>query len=107
MPVHGFKYGFEWNDISSTKGSEVNDVIEDISGTTKTNFSGGILGGLSNGNDIYCEVVFKPLQSTIYETQKSINKKGRKVEFKAMEGMMLVLCQERFLLLESMMKLYL
>ena len=80
--VHGYKYGFDGIDISTAKGSEVNDVIEDISGTTKTNFSGGITGGLSNGNDIYCEVAFKPV-STIMQTQKSINKKGEKVKFKA------------------------
>ena len=80
--VHGYKYGFDGLDISSAKGSEVNDIIEDIGGTTKTNFSGGITGGLSNGNDIYCEVAFKPV-STILQTQKSINKKGDVVEFKA------------------------
>ena len=81
--VHGYKYGFDGLDISTAKGSEVNDVIEDIGGATKTNFSGGIIGGLSNGNDIYCEVAFKPV-STILQTQKSINKKGDVVEFKAM-----------------------
>ena len=80
--VHGYKYGFDGLDISTAKGSEVNDVIEGIDGATKTNFSGGITGGLSNGNDICCEVAFKPV-STILKTQKSINKKGEEVEFKA------------------------
>ena len=80
--VHGFKYGFEGFDISTAKGSEVNDVFIEKDGATKTNFSGGILGGISNGNDIYCELAFKPV-STIMQTQKSINKKGEEVEFKA------------------------
>ena len=64
MLVHGYKYGFDGLDISAAKGSEVNDVIVDIGGATKTNFSGGITGGLSNGNDIYCEVLLsRSLQS--------------------------------------------
>ena len=80
--VHGYKYGFEGLDICSTKGSEVNDVLLDIDGSTKTNFSGGILGGISTGNDIYCEIAFKPV-STIMQSQRSINKKGDVVEFNA------------------------
>ena len=79
--VHGFKYGFEGVDISTAKASEVNDVLIEKDGATKTNFSGGILGGISNGNDIYCELAFKPV-ATIMQTQKSINKKGEEVEFK-------------------------
>ena len=77
--VHGFKYGFGGLDISSSKGSEVNDIIIDEDGNTKTTFSGGIQGGISNGNDIYCEVVFKPV-ATIMQSQKSINKEGVAVE---------------------------
>ena len=48
----------EWI-LLPAKGSEVNDIIIDASGKTKTNFSGGVQGGISNGNDIYCEVAFK------------------------------------------------
>lgn len=77
--VHFFKYGFLGLDISSSKGSKVNDIIIDVDGDTKTNFSGGIQGGISNGNDIYCEVAFKPV-STIMQSQKSINKDGVEVE---------------------------
>ena len=77
--VHEFKYGFGGLDISTSKGSEVNDVIIDEDGNTKTTFSGGIQGGISNGNDIYCEVVFKPV-ATIMQSQKSINKEGVAVE---------------------------
>ena len=79
--VHGFKYGFLGVDISSSKGSEVNDTIIDESGKTKTNFSGGIQGGISNGNDIYCEVAFKPV-ATIMQKQESIDVNGKKVEIK-------------------------
>jgi chorismate synthase len=79
--VHGFKYGFGRVDISSSKGSEVNDTIIDESGKTKTNFSGGIQGGISNGNDIYCEVAFKPV-ATIMQNQNTIDATGNKVEIK-------------------------
>jgi len=77
--VHGFKYGFEGVDISSSRGSEVNDVVLDESGKTKANFSGGIQGGISNGNDIYCEVAFKPV-ATIMQKQNTIDKDGNAVE---------------------------
>jgi len=77
--VHGFKYGFGGVDISASKGSEVNDSLVDASGKTKTNFSGGIQGGISNGNDIYCEVAFKPV-ATIMQKQNTIDKAGNKVE---------------------------
>lgn len=77
--VHSFKYGFDGIDISSSKGSEVNDMLIDESGVTKTNYSGGIQGGISNSNDIYCEVAFKPV-STIMQKQRTINKDGVLVE---------------------------
>jgi chorismate synthase len=80
--VHGFKYGFAGLDIFSSKGSEVNDSIVDASGKTKTNFSGGIQGGISNGNDIYCEVAFKPV-ATIMQKQITIDKNGDKIDIKA------------------------
>ena len=73
--VHAFKYGFEGVDISSSRGSEVNDILVDRNGMTKTNYSGGIQGGISNGNDIYCEVSFKPV-ATIMKEQKMIRKDG-------------------------------
>jgi chorismate synthase len=79
--VHGFKYGFGGVNISSSKGSEVNDNIVDASGKTKTNYSGGIQGGISNGNDIYCEVAFKPV-ATIMQKQNTIDAAGNKVEIK-------------------------
>ena len=79
--VHGFKYGFEGIDIFSSKGSEVNDILLDKRGKTKANFSGGIQGGISNGNDIYCEVDFKPV-ATLMNKQNTINSEGYKVEIR-------------------------
>ena len=74
--VHAFKYGFEDTEISSSQGSKVNDVLVDESGVTKTNYSGGIQGGISNGNDIFCEISFKPV-STIMKQQNTINVDGK------------------------------
>ena len=80
--VKAFKLGFENQDISSSLGSQVNDIIIDKTGKTKTNFSGGIQGGISNGNDIYCEISFKPV-STLMINQESINLNGNKIILKA------------------------
>ena len=61
------------------KGSEHNDVIVNEGGKIKTatNYSGGIQGGISNGEDIYFNVAFKPV-ATIMNDQESINTKGEK-----------------------------
>ena len=75
--VKGFHYGM--SEMSSSLGSEVNDILEDISGSTRTNNSGGIQGGISNGNDIYFDIFFKPV-STIMQKQTSIDRDGKKVE---------------------------
>lgn len=45
-------------------GSEHNDAIIDAAGTTKTNFAGGINGGITNGNELYFDVAVKPPSST-------------------------------------------
>ncbi|WGH25677.1 MAG: chorismate synthase [Candidatus Shikimatogenerans bostrichidophilus] len=77
--VKGFEYGSGFK-CTKMKGSEHNDVyIKD--NKTKTNYSGGIQGGISNGMDIYFNVAFKPV-STIKKTQYSLNKKNEKVKFK-------------------------
>ena len=77
--VHAFKYGFDQIDVSSSKGSQVNDIFEDKYGLTVSNNSGGIQGGISNGNDIYCEISFKPV-STLMQKQKSVDNEGNKVD---------------------------
>ena len=79
--VKGFEYGFKDKDIVSSLGSEVNDIIINADGKTKSNHSGGIQGGISNGNDIYFRVKFKPV-STIMKDQESIDKNGKKVIIK-------------------------
>ena len=69
----GFEYGtgFEGAKMS---GSVQNDIFN-ADGTTKTNYSGGIQGGISNGMDIYFRVAFKPV-STLMMPQESIDNVG-------------------------------
>ena len=76
--VHAFKYGFEGINVGNSRGSKVNDLILNNKGTTKTNYSGGIQGGISNGNDIYCEVSFKPV-ATLMQDQETIDIEGSKI----------------------------
>ena len=72
----GFEYGSGFCGAKMT-GKEHNDLFnEDFS--TKTNLSGGIQGGISNGMDIYFRVAFKPV-ATILRPQESIDKEGNKV----------------------------
>ena len=78
--VKGFEYGSGFAGASK-KGSTHNDLYNE-DGTTKTNYSGGVQGGISNGMDIYFNVAFKPV-ATIMQNQETIDKKGEKV---VMEG---------------------
>ena len=75
--VKGFEIGSGFDSITK-KGSELNDIFN-MDGTTKTNHSGGIQGGISNGMPISFRVAFKPV-ATIMQAQESINKDGEKVE---------------------------
>jgi chorismate synthase len=59
------------------KGSEHNDIINP-DGSTQTNMSGGIQGGISNGMDIYFRVGFKP-PATLMQPQESIDTQGQSV----------------------------
>jgi len=74
--VKGFEIGSGFSAVSM-KGSEHNDVFvtKDNLVTTKTNFSGGVQGGISNGMDIVFRVAFKPV-ATIMRDQESIDKDG-------------------------------
>lgn len=69
----GFEYGRGFDGARSL-GSEHNDIFN-ADGTTKTNNSGGIQGGISNGMDIMFRVAFKPV-ATILQVQQSIDKQG-------------------------------
>lgn len=75
--VKGFEYGSGFCG-AKMKGSEHNDIFNP-DGTTKTNLSGGIQGGISNGMDIYFRVAFKPV-ATIMQAQQTIDKEGNIVE---------------------------
>ncbi|MBL6647866.1 MAG: chorismate synthase [Flavobacteriaceae bacterium] len=75
--VKGFEFGSGFNG-TKLKGSEHNDSFES-NGTTKTNNSGGIQGGISNGMDIYFSVAFKPV-ATIMKSQKTIDSSNNEVE---------------------------
>lgn len=81
--VKGFEFGHGF-ESASMKGSELNDEFEikNKKVVTKTNFSGGIQGGISNGSTIYFNVAFKPV-STIKMQQNTVNKDSKEVNFKA------------------------
>ena len=91
--VKGFEYG-EGFESATKRGSELNDVFvpatDDISHlspltshlSTKTNHSGGIQGGISNGQDIYFKVAFKPV-ATILTEQKTVDLEGNPATFTA------------------------
>ncbi len=74
--VKGFELGSGFEGVKM-RGSKHNDSIENVDGEirTTTNHSGGIQGGISNGEDIYFNVAFKPV-ATIMQDQSSIDKEG-------------------------------
>jgi len=80
--VKGFEYGSGFEGVKMY-GSQHNDSFQSEDGkvTTSTNHSGGIQGGISNGQDIYFNVAFKPI-ATIMNDQESIDKDGNKVTVK-------------------------
>ena len=75
--VKGFEYGSGFDGVKM-KGSEHNDKFNP-DGSTQTNFSGGVQGGISNGMDIYFNVAFKPV-ATLLQGYETIDKEGNKVE---------------------------
>lgn len=74
--VKGFEYGSGFEGVKM-KGSEHNDSYNN-DGTTSTNRSGGVQGGISNGMDIYFNIAFKPV-ATVLQAYETINKEGEKV----------------------------
>lgn len=89
--VKGFEYGEGFAGVTA-RGSEQNDIFvpsasvtEDLRSpaiTTVTNHSGGIQGGISNGQDIYFRVAFKPV-ATILQEQQTVDKEGNATTLKA------------------------
>lgn len=81
--THGFDYGRGFEGVAM-KGSELNDPFMNDGGKiiTKTNHSGGIQGGISNGQDIYFRVLFKPV-ATIAKKQETLDINANEVELSA------------------------
>lgn len=75
--VKGFEYGSGFAGVAM-KGSQHNDMFN-ADGTTKTNRSGGVQGGISNGMDIYFNVAFKPV-ATVLQGYETIDKDGNAVK---------------------------
>jgi len=74
--VKGFEYGSGFEGVT-LRGSKHNDEFVNEAGKirTKTNHSGGVQGGISNGEDIYFNVAFKPV-ATIMQDQNTVDKEG-------------------------------
>lgn len=72
----GFEYGEGFNCVNS-RGSLQNDIFHSDNGkiSTESNHSGGIQGGISNGEDIYFRTAFKPV-ATILQEQNTIDRNG-------------------------------
>jgi chorismate synthase len=74
--VKGFEYGSGFDGVT-LRGSQHNDEFYNDGNRirTKTNYSGGVQGGISNGEEIYFNVAFKPV-ATIMQDQPSVDKEG-------------------------------
>ena len=81
--VKGFEYGEGFADVTA-RGSEQNDIFYNNNGRidTRTNHSGGIQGGISNGQDIYFRVAFKPVATLLME-QETVDLQGNDTIVKA------------------------
>ncbi|MBR6989266.1 MAG: chorismate synthase [Bacteroidaceae bacterium] len=81
--VKGFEYGEGFAGVTQ-RGSEQNDLFFNDKGqiNTRTNHSGGIQGGISNGQDIYFRVAFKPV-ATLLQEQCTVNVNGGDAKVKA------------------------
>ena len=82
--VKGVSFGTGFEGVNLT-GKNFNDVLIEADGTTKTNHSGGINGGISNGNEIVVKVFVKPT-SSIYKPQETYSFKSQKVEELKIDG---------------------
>ncbi len=82
--VRGIEFGTGFA-AAKMFGSEHNDAIEDITGKTKTNHAGGIVGGLTNGNELVFRVAIKPTSSTPKE-QQTFNWETNEIENFSVKG---------------------
>lgn len=82
--VRGIEFGTGFA-AASMHGSEHNDSIETADGKTKTNHAGGIIGGISNGNELVLKIAVKPASSTP-KAQESLNWQTNQIENFSIEG---------------------
>ncbi len=82
--VKGIEFGAGFS-AAKMFGSQHNDALEDKSGKTATNYAGGIVGGISNGNDMIFRVAIKPTSSTPKE-QQTLNVTTDQVETFSVKG---------------------
>jgi chorismate synthase len=82
--IKGIEFGAGFS-AAKMFGSEHNDAIIDASGKTKTNYAGGVVGGITNGNDLVFRVVVKPTSSTPKE-QESWNWDTEQIEKFSVKG---------------------
>lgn len=81
--VKGIEFGAGFG-LTTMRGSQANDIFINDNGhiATKTNRSGGIQGGISNGMDIYFRVAFKPV-ATLLQAQQTVDVQGNTTTLKA------------------------
>jgi chorismate synthase len=78
--IRGIEFGTGFA-ASKLLGSQHNDAIEDSTGTTRTNHAGGIVGGLTNGNELVFRVAVKPTSSTPKEQRSFNTQRGEQEDF--------------------------
>jgi chorismate synthase len=82
--VRGIEFGTGFA-AAKMFGSEHNDAIENMEGKTKTNHAGGVVGGLTNGNELVFRIAIKPTSSTPKE-QTTLNWSTEKIETVSVKG---------------------
>lgn len=82
--VRGIEFGTGFP-AAKMFGSEHNDAIENAAGKTKTNHAGGVVGGLTNGNELVFRIAIKPTSSTPKE-QTTLNWETNQIETVSVKG---------------------
>lgn len=106
--IRGFEVGLGFK-VAELKGSEANDLMykkEDGTLGFRTNNAGGILGGITNGEDIVVKIAIKPT-SSISKIQNTIDKNGKPVELKVKGRHDPCLCPRAVPIMEAMVNLVL
>jgi chorismate synthase len=82
--VRGIEFG---TGLAAAKmfGIEHNDAIENVNGKTKTNHAGGVVGGITNGNELVFRIAIKPTSSTPKE-QQTLNRETKEIEPFSVKG---------------------